>query len=101
MENEAAMENYAGLDLSMESTQVCIIDEKGRTLASEKVESSPAAIADMLDRHAPLARAVLETVRMSPAICHGLHELGVPLVYRRQAGPSESQGDEGGQDRSA
>ncbi|MGN6596176.1 IS110 family transposase [Sphingopyxis terrae] len=74
------MENYAGLDLSMESTQVCIIDEKGRTLASEKVESCPAAIADMLDRHAPLARAVIETGRMSPAICHGLRELGVPLV---------------------
>lgn len=74
------MENFAGLDLSMESTQVCIIDEKGRTLASEKVESSPAAIADMLDRHAPLARAVIETGRMSPAICHGLREMGVPLV---------------------
>lgn len=74
------MENYAGLDLSMESTQVCIVDEKGRKLASEKVESSPAAIADMLERHAPLARAVIETGRTSPAICHGLRELGVPLV---------------------
>ena len=74
------MENYAGLDLSMESTQVCIVDEKGRKLASEKVESSPAAIADILERHTPVARAVIETGRMSPAICHGLRELGVPLV---------------------
>lgn len=74
------MENYAGLDLSMESTQVCIVDENGRKLASEKVASSPGAIADMLDRYDPIARAVIETGRMSPAICHGLRELGVPLV---------------------
>jgi transposase len=74
------MENYAGLDLSMESTQVCIVDENGRKLASEKVASSPEAIADMLDRYDPIARAVIETGRMSPAICHGLRELAVPLV---------------------
>jgi transposase len=74
------MENYAGLDLSMESTQVCIVDENGRKLASEKVASSPGAIADMLDRYDPIARAVIETGRMSPAICHDLRELGVPLV---------------------
>ena len=74
------MENYAGLDLSMESTQVCIVDENGRKLASEKVESNPAAIADMLERHSPIARAVIETGRMSPAICLGLRELGVSVV---------------------
>ena len=74
------MENYVGLDLSMENTQVCIVVDNGRKLASEKVDSSPAAIADMLERQAPLARAVIETGRMSPAICHGLRELAVPLV---------------------
>jgi len=74
------MENYAGLDLSMESTQVCIVDEKGRKLASEKVESSPAEVADMLDRLALLARAVIEAGRISPAICHGLRDRGVPPV---------------------
>lgn len=74
------MENYAGLDLSMESTQVCIVDENGRKLASEKVESNPAAIADMLERHSPIARAVIETGRMSPAIFLGLRELGVSVV---------------------
>lgn len=33
------MKHYAGLDLSMVSMQVCIVDEKGRKLISEKVES--------------------------------------------------------------
>jgi transposase len=74
------MKHYAGLDLSMESTQVCIVDENGRKLVSEKVASSPEALASMLERHGPIERAVVETGRMSPAICLGLRELGVPVV---------------------
>jgi hypothetical protein len=74
------MKHYAGLDLSMESTQVCIIDENGRKLSSEKAESTPDAIADALRRHGPIERAVIETGRMSPAICLGLRELGVNVV---------------------
>ena len=41
------MKYYAGLDLSMETTQVCIVDENGRKLVSEKVESSPEANATL------------------------------------------------------
>jgi len=74
------MKLYAVLDLSMENTQVCIVDETGRKLVSEKVESSPEAIATMLERYGPIQRAVVETGRMSPAICLGLHELDVPVV---------------------
>lgn len=74
------MKHYAGLDLSMESTQVCIVDENGRKLVSEKVESSPQAISKMLERYGPIERAVIETGRMSPAICLGLRELGVAVV---------------------
>jgi len=74
------MKHYAGLDLSMETTQVCIVDENGRKLVSEKVESSPEAIAAILKRDGPIERVVIETGRMSPAICLGLRELGVPIV---------------------
>ncbi|MGE4307102.1 MAG: IS110 family transposase [Novosphingobium sp.] len=74
------MKHYAGLDLSMESTQVCIVDENGRKLVSEKVASSPEAIAAMLERYGPIERAVIETGRMSPAICLGLREFSVPIV---------------------
>ena len=69
------MKHYAGLDLSMESTQVCIIDENGRKLSSETAESTPDAIADALRRHGPIERAVIETGRMSPAICLGLGDI--------------------------
>ncbi|WP_255352111.1 IS110 family transposase [Novosphingobium sp. MD-1] len=68
------------MDLSMESTQVCIVGENGRKLVSEKVESTPEALAAMLERYCPIERAVLETGRMSPAICLGLRELGVAVV---------------------
>jgi hypothetical protein len=30
------MKHYAGLDLSMETTQVCIVDENGRKLDTRK-----------------------------------------------------------------
>lgn len=74
------MKHYAGLDLSMETTQVCIVDENGRKLVSEKVESTPEALAAMLERYRPIERAVIETGRMSPAVCLGLRELGVAVV---------------------
>ncbi|WP_420337058.1 IS110 family transposase [Roseibium sp.] len=74
------MKHYAGLDLSMETTLVCIVDENGHKCASEKVESSPEALAAMLERRGPIERAVIETGRMSPAICLGLRELGVRVV---------------------
>ncbi|PZQ94168.1 MAG: IS110 family transposase [Cereibacter sphaeroides] len=74
------MKHYAGLDLSMESTQVCIVDENGRKLVSEKVESTPEAIATFLERYGSIERAVIETGRMSPAICLGLRALDVTVV---------------------
>lgn len=74
------MKHYAGLDLSMESTLVCIVDESGQKLVAGKVESSAAAIATMLDRYGPVERAVIESGRMSPAICLGLRDLAIPVV---------------------
>lgn len=93
------MKHYAGLDLSMESTQVCIIDENGRKLSSEKAESTPDAIADALRRHGPIERAVIETGRMSdlPWPAGVGRQRG---VYRCPPGAPEPQGDEGEQNRS-
>lgn len=74
------MKHYAGLDLSMETTQVCIVDENGKKIASMKVESAPDKIVQALHEVGGVERAVIETGRMSPAICHGLRSLGVPVV---------------------
>lgn len=74
------MKQYAGLDLSMESTQICVVDEAGRQIAAVKVDSVPDMIARALDDVGGVERAVIETGRMSPAVCHGLQVLGVPFV---------------------
>lgn len=74
------MKLYAGLDLSMESTQVCVIDETGGKIALMKVESAPVVIAHTLREAGGVERVVIETGRMSPAICHELHALGIPIV---------------------
>ena len=61
------MKHYVGLDLSMETTQVCIVDENGGKIASMKVESAPDKIAQALHEVGGVERAVIETGRMSPA----------------------------------
>ena len=71
---------YAGLDLSMETTAVCVIDETGRKVLTAAVDSSAVSIAEALAKVSSIDRTVLETGRMSGAICLGLMELGVPIV---------------------
>lgn len=74
------MKYYAGLDLSMETTHVCVVDEEGGKVFSAGVDSTPAAIADALAGFGPVERAVIETGRMTSAICLGLQRLGVNVV---------------------
>ena len=51
------------------------------------MDSTPEAIAAVLERHGPVERAVIETGRMSPSVALGLRELGVvrPFVKRFRA----------------
>jgi transposase len=75
------MTSYAGLDVSQQETQVCVIDASGAVLWTGKARSEPAALAVVLRRHAPdLARAVLESGALSGWLCGGLAEAGLPAV---------------------
>lgn len=74
------MKHYAGLDLSMETTAVCVVDETGLKVHAETVESTPEAIAAALERAGSVERAVIETGQMSGAICLGLKQQGVPVI---------------------
>lgn len=38
------MKHYAGLDLSMETTQVCVVDETGRKIYGERRKGEPEAL---------------------------------------------------------
>jgi len=42
------MKHYAGLDVSVKETSVCVIDEVGKTMREAKVASEPEAILAVL-----------------------------------------------------
>jgi transposase len=74
------MEYFAGLDVSMEETRVCILDWDGKVIHEVKVPSTPSGIVAALAGAPPCRRVVFETGRMAPMLHHGLTERGVPVV---------------------
>jgi transposase len=75
------MGEYVGLDVSMEETSVCIMDEAGLTIWEGTVDSEPAAIVRLLHRRAPNATKVgLETGPTSTWLWHELRAANVPAI---------------------
>jgi transposase len=74
------MEYFAGLDVSMEETRVCILDRDGTIIHEVKVPSTPSHIEAALAGAPACRRVVFETGRMAPTLHHGLTERGVPVV---------------------
>lgn len=72
---------YAGLDVSLETTSICVVDSTGATVWRGSCPTDPAAIAGALRRHAPKARLIgLETGQLSNWLTRTLCELGLPVV---------------------
>src|SRR5271155_2237884 len=74
------MEYFAGLDVSMAETQVCVVTRDGAVIHKAKVPSTPADIAAELAQVPTCRRVVFETGRMAPMLYHGLSQLGSPVV---------------------
>lgn len=74
------MDYFAGLDVSLEKTHICVLDHEGAVVHEAIAFSSPEAIAKALDAAPACRRVVFETGRMAPMLYHGLAELGVPVV---------------------
>ncbi len=75
------MEYYVGLDVSLEQTSICVVDESGKTLWQGKCASTPEAIAAAIRTRAPrAARISLESGPLSTWHWHELRTLGVPVV---------------------
>lgn len=53
------MEYFAGLDVSMGETHICVLDREGALIREGKTRSSPAAIAAFLDGGPPCEQVVL------------------------------------------
>jgi transposase len=47
------MERYVGLDVSLKSTAICIVDAKGKIVREGVAPTDPEAIAAFVARHAP------------------------------------------------
>ncbi len=74
------MDYFAGLDVSLEKTHICVLDRDGTVVFEASAASTPESIAAALQR-APVCRhVVFETGRMAPMLYHGLAELGVPVI---------------------
>jgi len=50
------MEYFAGLDVSMEETSICVVDQEGKVVLETKVATDPDAIFKALKKYAPRLR---------------------------------------------
>jgi transposase len=72
---------YAGLDVSLKQTAICIVDEVGKIVWERMVATDPEVIASHLARHAPgLERVGLESGATSAWLWRELRGRGLPAV---------------------
>lgn len=75
------MEHFAGLDVSLEWTSVCVVDEVGQIVREAKVLSEPdALVAFFAELDARVTRICLEAGPLSQWLHDGLAEAGLPVV---------------------
>jgi len=75
------MKHYAGLDVSVKETSICIVDETGKICRELKVASHPEDLRRILQDPAwNLERVGLEAGPLSQWLFNGLAEAGVPVV---------------------
>src|SRR3954451_13444113 len=75
------MDHFAGLDVSVKETSVCIVDEMGKIVREVKVASEPAALLAVLknpDYH--FKRIGLEAGPLSQWLFSALAEAGLPVI---------------------
>ena len=76
-----AMKLYAGLDVSLETTSVCVVDEEGRIRLEAQCLSEPAALIPVLEKAGgKFVRVGLEAGPLSQWLYFGLVEAGLPAV---------------------
>jgi transposase len=75
------MEHFAGIDVSLEESSLCIIDATGRIIREGKVATCPSALAEFLTcSGVRLGRIGLEAGPLSPWLSEGLAAAGLPVI---------------------
>src|SRR4029453_1576324 len=76
-----AMEHYAGIDVSLELSSVCVVDAQGKIVKEAKVASEPEAVVAFFEALGfAVKRIGLEAGRLSQWLHAGLKEAGVETV---------------------
>ena len=73
------MSTFAALDVSQETTAVCVVDDAGRIIGEKKIPTCPEAISSFLTRYA-LDRVGIETGPMAVWLWNELHDRGLPII---------------------
>src|SRR5690242_17825407 len=77
----AAVKHFAGLDVSLDETAVCVVDEEGRIVREARVASEPEALVAYLQGLGlALERVGLEACSLSAWLHEGLTAAGLPAV---------------------
>ena len=75
------MDHFAGLDVSVKETSICIVDDTGRIVKEVKVASEPEALLKVLGNPTyRFKRIGLEAGPLSQWLFSGLAEAGLPMV---------------------
>jgi transposase len=69
------------MDVSLEETAICIVDDQGRIVKELRAASEPEAlIAALQGTQLPLERIGLEACSLSAWLCEGLRQAGLPAI---------------------
>jgi transposase len=72
---------FAGLDMSLEETAICIVDEAGGIVREARVASEPDALVAFFDALGmTMERVGLEACSLTAWLHQGLSEAGIPAV---------------------
>ena len=75
------MTYFAGLDVSLEETAICIVDESGRIVKETRAASEPQALSDALRKiDLPLERIGLEACSLTAWLHDGLRDQGLSAI---------------------
>lgn len=76
-----AIQTYAGLDVSLKETAICIVDHSGKILSERSLPTDPGTIAQYLTSSAPgLQRVGLESGCTSAWLWREFHQLNLPVI---------------------
>lgn len=75
------MKYFAGMDVSLEETAICVVDESGRIVKEGRAASEPQALCEALRKvDLPLERIGLEACSLAAWLYDGIRAKGLPAI---------------------